>query len=324
MNISIECDHHELFCDITNQLGIKETIYLKKMDYHFIIQACSKLEDSAFHLKNNVPHFTNHINIENIHLDAYYYCDKSKYIIYYENLAYISIFENKVFVNYNLEKLNNVYHSVYSPYLLCTSLLYELFAIKGHYLIIHASGIAKKGKGVIFLAKKGSGKSTLSLSMSLTCQYDYLSDDKIIYNRDEHLIHSIPDVIRLNKDVYHTIFPHDTNSNMKLSVFRDKFVINLAQLPLNYSSYTIPNIIIVPSINHDCENLFEATEASTIEILDEMLQHRIVAFEQSQSEIIQNAFSIINKCKRYTLKLGRQVDYNIHSLNQFINNELGI
>ena len=52
------------------------------------------------------------------------------------------------------------------------------------YVMLHASAVARDGRVVIVAGDKGSGKTTLALSVALTRGYQYLSNDHLILYRD--------------------------------------------------------------------------------------------------------------------------------------------
>ena len=317
-NIAFKCDNKTLRQDILSQLGAHLMNEYIRDDCAIEIFATNTLEDSEI-LRSGLLVLENEINVENIRLHAKYYkMPLDLYTIVYENYAVVQFSAKKIQVKYLRNSLEKNYHPVYIPYLFCTSVFFEISSIQGD-LVIHASCVEVNNKGILFLAKKGSGKSTLSLALSLTEGYRYLSDDKIVYNPFDNKLYSIPDVIRLNKDVYNEFFLNVLTlkkQNMN-TLFNDKYVFNLTYLPLNTTPFTTPSIIFLPSIRPTEEVFLRYEQIDAASLVKELLHHRIVAFE-NRERLINSSLSLINQCKCFSIEMGRSIEENMRNIKEII------
>ena len=62
-------------------------------------------------------------------------------------------------------------------------LLLLSYLAKGRGIIIHGCGIARKGKGVLFVGESGAGKSTLARMWDEEDGVEILSDDRTVVRR---------------------------------------------------------------------------------------------------------------------------------------------
>ena len=316
-NISIMCDDEILKADILSQLNISVHSNCNYSSCFIKIYAVNKLDDKEIFRYGSLI-LENEIIVENIHVHAKYYkISLNSYAVIYDNYAIIQFSDNKIITKYLDSTLKKNYHPIYTPYLFCTSILFEIASIQGN-LIIHSSCVEMNSKGILFLAKKGSGKSTLSLALSFYKGFGYLSDDKIIYNKIDNKLYSVPDVVRLNKDVYENYFSklisnlHDNNI-----IFRDKHVLNIIKLPLKFVRSVTPSIILLPSIIAEKDIYFNYKEIDTISLVKELLQHRIVAFE-NREDLINTALYLIEQCRCFSVKMGRNINENINNIQNLI------
>jgi len=315
-NIAITCDDETLRADILSQLNFIVSSGNNCSSRCIEIYAVNMLDNREI-LRNGSLILENEILVENIHIHARYYkISLGSYAIIYDNYAIVCFSSDQILVQYLGSRLKENYHSIYTPYLFCTSILFEIASIQGN-LIIHSSGIEIDSKGVLFLAKKGSGKSTLSLALAFSKGFAYLSDDKIIYNKIDKKLYSIPDVVRLNEDVYENYFskliPHPHGGNV---VFRDKRVLNISNLPLKFVRSATPSIIFLPSIT-EMETYFSCKEIDAISLVKELLHHRIVAFEDREN-LINMALSLVEQCRCFSVVMGRNISNNINNIESLI------
>lgn len=315
-NISIACDNEILRADILSQLNISLPSNCNHTSYAIEMHAVNELDAKEI-LRCGLLILENEIIIENIHVHARYYkISLNLYAVIYDNYAIIQFSSNQIVIEYMDSTLRRNYHNIYTPYLLCTSILYEIASIQGN-LVIHSSCTEIDSKGILFLAKRGSGKSTLSLSLSFNKGFGYLSDDKIIYNKIDNKLYSLPDVVRLNKDVYDSYFSKlISNSYDNNIIFRDKYVLNINKLPLKFVRSVTPRIILLPSIL-DKEIHFNCKEIDAISLVKELLHHRIVAFED-RDNLINVSLSLIEQCRCFTVEIGRNIKENINNIESLI------
>lgn len=320
--INLSCDYETLFNDtmkqLTTTLNYSMFDQINELGVQFI---SSNLSQKRKLLYNSELLLANEICVENIHLMVEYYICKKKQnkIILYKDMALIVFTDKSIEVFYDIEYLKSHYHSIYIPYLFCTSILYEIVSSM-KMLVIHASAISRNDKGIMFLAEKGSGKSTFALSLCLTANYTYLADDKIIYNRINGQILTLPDVIRLKPDMYSQIF--NNQSFFSKTIFREKIILNIEQL-FNVKTYTThPNLILFPTIRKNTNDMFLVKNISLKEKIEEILKHRIVIYELEPKKIIEYAIELFNQCKCYSIELGTNLKNNLANLNEFITQEL--
>ncbi|MDD2261326.1 MAG: hypothetical protein PHV14_08885 [Bacteroidales bacterium] len=314
--VSLTCDDAVLRADILSQLNVGLPTDRNYSNCSIEIDAVNTLDDNET-FRSGLLILENEILVENIHVRAKYYkTSLNTYAIIYENYAIIQFSLDRIQIKYLDSALRNNYHPIYTPYLFCTSILFEIASIQGN-LIVHASCVEMNSRGILFLAKKGSGKSTLSLALSYSKGFGYLSDDKVIYNQIDNKLLTAPDVIRLNKDVYEGYFsklmsqPHDNNI-----MYRDKHVLNVNNLPLRFVRSVVPSIIILPSIIEK-DKYFDCKKIDAISLVKELLHHRIVAFEDREN-LINVALYLIKQCRCFSIEMGQCISENINNIVKLI------
>lgn len=312
--IILTCDDDVLFKDIIRQV-IFEQDKVNVPVINFNIGEKKNIDIDTIVWKMEKIMETD-IKVENLFFRANYYVSKDKKVIQYGSEVVI-IIEEDINVWYKKSFLNE-YHSIYTPYIMFTSILYEYEAILGK-TILHASGVTFCGKGLILLGKKGSGKSTLALNLAAQHGFSYLADDKVIFDSDQQIIYSMPDVIRLNPDVYFKLhYIPDTNIEKKID---SKNVLNVSQLPIKRASKSEPLLIILPLINREKENYFCVHEISRTAALGEFLEHRIVAFEESE-KIVVDIQNLLTKCPIMIIELGRDIETNCQAIKNLFFEQL--
>lgn len=315
MQYKLTCDYAELFDDIVNQT--ERFLELKKENIiNYVIETDETESLYVIPPSANVV-LNTHINIENLNFDAIYYIYNNKRFINYGFGIVVHISEKEIIVYYRKKFMEENYHKLYTPYLLFTSLIYEMESIKGRY-VLHASGVAKNKNGIVFLGLKGSGKSSLAINIAYKYGFDYMSDDKLIYDDENGIIYAAPDVIRLNKDMYFETFDKRTDDLLNTDLYRKKIAFNINALPVVWENIAYPRMILMPKICMDKEKYFEILIPPITEIYEALLEHRIVAFENSTSGILNSLNRLIKNCKVYNILIGTDVLFNCNNIIELV------
>lgn len=316
MQYKLLCDCGRLFDDIVNQA---EQFVSSKSEYimNYVIE--KKDTESVYVVPATAKVVLNtHVNIENLDFDAIYYVYDDKRFINYGSGIVVQVKESEICVYYQKRFMEENYHKLYTPYLLFTSIIYEVESIKGRY-VLHASSVVKNKNGIVILGLKGSGKSTLAINLAYKHEFRYMSDDKLIYDNDKGIIYAAPDVIRLNKDMYYETFGKSKEELHYSELYRQKIACNINALSVQREDIAYPRVILMPNVCMDKEEYFEIQNASIVEIYEALLEHRIVAFEHSTNGIFESLNQMLKKCKVYKLKIGTDVLYNCTRIIELVN-----
>jgi len=312
-SIDLSCDDKELYEDIVKQL-VSETEEAKLGKLKVQIKHSEDIQARRKNVENKGIHILkNEILLKNVHFLTDYYLLEGTFGIIYGQFAVVIFSREKIEVFYNRSHLKKIYHSVYIPYLFCTSILYEISSLLG-ILVLNASGIAKNGMGILLSGPKGSGKSTLALGMSTLLNYQYFSDDKVLYDPRSKLIYAFSDVVRLSKEMYQSVARVQT---AEIEYFRDKFTINISNLAVEKCSIAIPKIVVFPCLDYTKKYQFKIRKIEKMRTFEKILEHRIVAFEPPFASFQKNILDFLNVCQCYEIFLGTDLNFNVQKLDEF-------
>jgi len=223
-------------------------------------------------------------------MPAVFLCD-GKIIANFGEYGFYSIKKNKIECNFRDEK--------FIAATICNVPM-AIIALLNGLLPIHSSAIVtnESFKAVLFIAKKGTGKSTLIYNLNRYLHYDILGDDMVSANLDSGKIYINrgTSMIKLCKDTL------ELNQCSKLSISDEVYY--------NWNKYYFsPNKYNVIAERYELKNIFIIERGNNIELVDlpEILHkayiiNNIVAMPYIADVLSKEINSLCNSIKIPSLK----------------------
>ncbi len=185
---------------------------------------------------------------------------------------------------------------------------------------MHAACVAKKGRGYLFVASGGCGKSTLALSL-VRQGWDYLSDDSIVLRVHENRVEALP----LRRDLYvHPTFAHDFPeivAHWKTSPLigeRKKRVDMKTLYPEQAVTHCTPQQIIFPKIVPEPKTRLIPID-NTEALFQLMLQSGLLTSEAHRaSKHLKVLTRLLHQTQTYQLLMGRDLKENPSLSTRFL------
>ena len=129
---------------------------------------------------------------------------------------------------------------------------------------LHAAGLVKNGKSVLFLGKSGSGKSTLSIHL-VRSGYGLLSDDTVFLREAGGKVESMsfPEEINVTRKTIEMIPDLSSIENFTVNPFRDKSSFPIDELyPGCIVDLAVPSVLIFPQLADSTNTIIEPMDRS--------------------------------------------------------------
>lgn len=139
----------------------------------------------------------------------------------------------------------------------------QLMKVKGLFPL-HAAGLVRDGRSVLFLGKSGSGKSTLSIHL-VKGGYGLLSDDTVFLRLDDGRVESLsfPEEINVTKKTIEMIPELSQVESFTENPFRDKSSFPIEELfPGCVVDAAVPSVLIFPELTDSSDTVIEPMAGS--------------------------------------------------------------
>lgn len=169
---------------------------------------------------------------------------------------------------------------------------------------LHAAGVAREGRGFLFLGKSGSGKSTLTLNL-VRAGYGLLSDDTVFLRMAGDRVEALcfPEEINVSEQTMELIPELSRVQNFTVNELRQKSSFPIEELyPGCVVESTVPSVMVFPQIADAEATIVEPM--SRMEALALSLRYGFLFMDQSTTG---RHFEIMSQ-------LARQADcYRLHA-----------
>lgn len=188
---------------------------------------------------------------------------------------------------------------------------------------LHAAGVARDGRGYLFLGKSGSGKSTLTLNL-VRAGYGLLSDDTVFLRMKEGQVEALcfPEEINVSEQTMELIPELSQVRNFTVNELRQKSSFPIEELyPGCVIESTIPAVMVFPQIADSDATTVEPMSRS--EALALSLRYGFLFMDRSTTV---RHFEILSQLARqavcYRLQAGRNQEELSEALENLLNSAL--
>ena len=252
----------------------------------------------------------------------------------YQNKKYLAVVYNKqtimrFFLEYNMLNAQNIFSK--SFYFSASDFSDKILPKFGHLFVnaifpatltshsslAHAASVGIDNKGVLICASSGGGKTTLAITC-LMDNFQYVSDDYLIINKENNILYSHPiySMVTLTPQIYNNLtnlkskFMYDNYNNTKytldISAYNNNFV---KSLPIK--------AMIFPSISDISEPTIE--KSNNTKAITQFVYSTAKQMDQHlNKEYVKLLLSLVKDLDCYQINLSRNLDKNVKILRQFI------
>jgi hypothetical protein len=228
------------------------------------------------------------------------------------------------------ETNNSAYFWVHNadclPYRLSASPLRSIlnwFLSKKGFHLIHGAVVCLDGKSILITAKGGTGKSTAALSCFLSGM-SFLGDDMVLLKYDEVITtHSIFNSAKLFLESFHHSFPELKDklwNESRTDMENEKVIVFLSEFfPQKVIKSAPLYAIMIPFIKN-VENT-RIIPAGKMQTMISMIPTSLFQVSFSQSNIMAELRSIVEKTPCYFLELGSDFKGIAKTIQSFLSHE---
>lgn len=171
----------------------------------------------------------------------------------------------------------------------------------------HAAGLAVNGKGLLFPAECGSGKTTLTLTLARG-GFEFLSDDLIFLKQDGQQVsmHAFPDDVDLTEDT-RRIFPElEPHLRPEIPGCPKRQVSPAQAYGARIAAECAPAAVICPRVAHTDHTRLE--RLSSLEAFPEFAQNVTLARPKAAQKHLNIIGALLRQVPCYRMHTGRDLD----------------
>jgi hypothetical protein len=184
--------------------------------------------------------------------------------------------------------------------------------------LVHGAVVGLNNQGILFCAKGQKGKSTLAC-MALMQDFDYVSDDYLVLEKEGNELYSYPiySIITLSPRMYNELYDDLRGKFVSNNARKDKYVIDVQAYHNKFRSKYPIKICMFPQITADKNpSIVPCKKGSAIV---QLIYSTINQMEDKHDiKTIQKLISFIKDFDFYQINLSPNIKANVECLREFL------
>ncbi|WP_270262561.1 hypothetical protein [Lactobacillus panisapium] len=150
---------------------------------------------------------------------------------------------------------------------------FESSGFKNQLIAIHAGAISDQNKAILFVGDRGSGKTTLTISLANKLHYEYLTDETVVIQRHTDYVYSFPRLVL-------------TRTSANIESVKNKYRADKLVPKINKTGAQVSQIYFLNPTSSQPVGIFKITSLEAILKLFESYRYIGTSIENSSSTLI--------------------------------------